>query len=88
MDKVYIVIEEYDPYIDYPNISSRAELTIHGVFKNIEDALACRREFVEAEEEEYDVDEIDKISEEQYNNPHSQLKQLNSTYYISEYEVQ
>ena len=88
MNKVYIVIEKYYPYIDYPNISSRAELTIHGVFKNIEDALACRREFVEEEEKEYGVDEIDKISEEQYNNPHSQLKQLNSTYYISEYEVQ
>lgn len=87
MDKVYIVIEEYDPYIDYPNISSRAELTIHGVFKNIEDALAYRREFIEEEEKECGVDEVDKISEEQYNNPHSQLKQLDSTYYIAEYKV-
>lgn len=87
MDKVYIVIEEYDPYLDYPDISSRAELTIHGVFGKIEDALSCRREFVEEEEREYGTCEYDKFTEEQYNNRYSRLKHINSTYYISEYEV-
>lgn len=82
--KVYAVIEEYDPYVNYPDIESRAELNIHGIFNSLEKALAVRNDLARNEAIEYDVE----IDESAYENPDRPIVVLGSEFYIREYEVE
>ena len=57
--KVYLLYEEYDPYVDYPDISSRAEVTILGVFTSRKRAMDIRNSIVLDAAKEYDVRRAD-----------------------------
>ena len=82
--KVYAVIEEYDPYVSYPDIESRAELRIHGIFRKKERALELRNDLARDEAKEYDIE----IDEADYDNPVRPISILGSEYYIQEYDAE
>ena len=82
--KVYAVIEEYDPYVSYPDIESRAELRIHGIYRKKERALELRNELAREEAKDYDIE----IDESDYKNPVRPIVVLGSEYYIQEYEAE
>ena len=83
--KVYLVYEEYNPYIDIPGVSHRAEITIHGVYANLITAHAERNMLARKEAKEYDA--LDQIDKKAWKDPKAILSILDSKYYIYEFEV-
>ena len=82
--KVYAVIEEYDPYVSYPDIESRAELRIHGIYRKLERAIDVRNDLVREEAREYNV----KVDKEFYDDPDRTIDILGSEFYIQEFEAE
>lgn len=81
--KAYLVIEEFDPYVSYPDIDSRAEISIVGVYLSKEKALDIRNELAREEAKECNVE----IDEEDYLNFNKTISVLGTEYYILEYDV-
>lgn len=82
--KVYAVIVEYDPYVNYSDIESRAELSIAGVFKSKQKAVDIRNDLAREEAKECNV----KIDAKDYKDPEKHLNVLSTEYYIQEFDVE
>ena len=81
--KVYVVIEEYDPYVHYPSVDSMTQQMILAVCDSPELAIQIRRKIVEEEAKRWLIE----LNEYALNHWTSVIEVCGSDYYIREYDV-